>query len=72
MPISLRLHEYKENLINKLAKVTGRTKTAVILEAVSWKLGTSKNKKQLIRTSCKMAFFDYMPAVKFFACLDFE
>ena len=49
MPISLRLPEYEENLINKLAKETGRTKTAVILEAVSEKLGTSKNKKQLIR-----------------------
>ena len=49
MPISLRLPEYEENLINTLAKETGRSKTAVILEAISEKLGTSKNKKQLIR-----------------------
>jgi hypothetical protein len=49
MPISLRLPEYEEKLVNSLAKKTGRTKTAVILEAVSEKLGTSKNRKQLIR-----------------------
>ncbi len=49
MPISLRLPDYEEKLINNLAKKTGRTKTAVILEAVSEKLGTCKNRKQLIR-----------------------
>ncbi len=49
MPISLRLPEQEEKLINKIAKKTGRTKTAVILEAVAEKLGTCKNKKQLIR-----------------------
>ncbi len=48
MPISLRLPEHEEKLINKLAKKTGRTKTAVILEAISEKLGTNKNRKQLI------------------------
>lgn len=49
MPISLRLPEHEEKLINELAKKTGQTKTAVILEAVAEKLGTCKNKKQLIR-----------------------
>ena len=49
MPISLRLPECEEKLINSLAKKTGRTKTAVILEAISEKLGTTKNRKQLIR-----------------------
>jgi len=49
MPISLRLPEQEEKLINKMAKKTGKTKTAVILEAVAEKLGTCKNKKQLIR-----------------------
>ena len=49
MPISLRLPECEEKLVNSLAQKTGRTKTAVILEAISEKLGTSKNRKQLIR-----------------------
>ncbi len=48
MPISLRLPEYEEKLINKLAKETGQTKTAVIMEAVSEKLGTHKSRKRLI------------------------
>jgi len=32
-----------------MVEKTGKTKTAIILEAVSQKLGTCKNKKQLIR-----------------------
>ena len=49
MAISLRIPTYKEELIRKFAKKTGKTKTAVILEAVDAKLGFSKNRKQLIR-----------------------
>jgi hypothetical protein len=49
MPISLRLPENEEKLIKRIAERTGRTKTAVILEAVSEKLGTRINRKQLIR-----------------------
>jgi hypothetical protein len=43
------LPEHEEKLINELVQKTGQTKTAVILEAVAGKLGTCKNKKQLIR-----------------------
>jgi uncharacterized protein (DUF1778 family) len=49
MPISLRLPENEEKMIKMIAEKTGRTKTAVILEAVAEKLGTHINRKQLIR-----------------------
>lgn len=49
MPISIRLPENDEKMIKKIAEKTGRTKTAVILEAISEKLGTEINRKQLIR-----------------------
>jgi len=49
MAISLRIPIYKEELIRKVAKKTGKTKTAVILEAVDAKLGLHKDRKQLIR-----------------------
>lgn len=49
MPISLRLPEDEEKLIKKMAERTGRTKTAVILEAISEKLGTRLSRKQLVR-----------------------
>ena len=49
MPIIIRLPKQEEKRITKMAEKTGKTKTAIILEAVSQKLGTCKNKKQLIR-----------------------
>ncbi|MCF6290316.1 MAG: ribbon-helix-helix domain-containing protein [Desulfobacterales bacterium] len=49
MAISLRIPADKEELIRKVAQKTGKTKTAVILEAVDAKLGLQKNRKQLIR-----------------------
>jgi len=49
MAISLRIPTQKEELIRKFAKKTGKTKTAVILEAVDAKLGINKDRKQLIR-----------------------
>ena len=49
MAISLRIPTQKEELIRKFAKKTGKTKTAVILEAVDTKLGLDKDRKQLIR-----------------------
>ena len=49
MPISLRLPENEEKMIQRIAERTGRTKTAIILEAISEKLGTRINRKQLIK-----------------------
>ena len=49
MPISLRIPPDKEKLIQKFAKKTGMTKTAVILSAVDEKLGLKKNREQTIR-----------------------
>jgi predicted transcriptional regulator len=49
MPISLRIPPEKEKLIQKAAKKSGSTKTAVILEAVDEKLGLTKTREQLIR-----------------------
>jgi predicted transcriptional regulator len=49
MPISLRLPENDEKLIKRIAERTGRTKTAVILEAISEKLGVHVSRKQLIK-----------------------
>jgi predicted DNA-binding protein len=49
MPISLRIPAYKEEIIKRLAKKTGKTKTAVILEAIDEKIGIKKNRKETIR-----------------------
>ena len=49
MPISLRIPPKKEEIIKKVAKKTGKTKTAYILEAVDEKLGLIKNREQTIR-----------------------
>jgi hypothetical protein len=49
MPISLRIPPEKEKLIQKFAKKTGTTKTAVILNAVDEKLGLTKTREQSIR-----------------------
>jgi predicted DNA-binding protein len=49
MPISLRIPPEKEKKIQKYAKKTGMTKTAVILSAVDEKLGLTKTREQTIR-----------------------
>lgn len=49
MPISLRIPAKKEEIIRKVAQKTGKTKTAVILEAVDEKLGLHKSRKQTIK-----------------------
>lgn len=49
MPISLRIPPEKEKAIQKEAKKSGTTKTAVILKAVDEKLGLTKTREQSIR-----------------------
>ena len=49
MPISLRIPPEKDKLIQKAAKKSGTTKTAIILEAVDEKLGLSISREQTIR-----------------------
>jgi len=49
MPISLRIPPEKEKKIEKFAKKSGMTKTAVILSAVDEKLGLTQNREQIIR-----------------------
>ena len=51
MPISLRIPPDKDKMIQKAAKKSGTTKTAIILEAVDEKLGLTKTREQLIRES---------------------
>ena len=49
MPISLRIPPEKEKIIQRFAKKTGTTKTAVILNAVDEKLGLTKTREQSVR-----------------------
>lgn len=49
MPISLRIPPAKEEVIHKLAKQRGKTKTAIIMEALDEKLGLAKSRESLIR-----------------------
>ncbi|MCK4378228.1 MAG: DUF1778 domain-containing protein [Deltaproteobacteria bacterium] len=49
MPLSLRIPPDKEKLINHLAKKSGKTKTAFIIEAVDEKLGFKNNQQQRIK-----------------------
>ena len=49
MPLSLRIPPQKEILLRKYAKKKGKTKTAVILEAIDEKLGTKKDRSKLIK-----------------------
>jgi hypothetical protein len=49
MPISLRIPPEKEKIIQKFAKKTGTTKTAVIMSALDDKLGFTISREQLIR-----------------------
>jgi len=51
MPISLRIPPEKDKMIQKAAKKSGTTKTAIILEAVDEKLGLTTTREQLIRES---------------------
>jgi len=49
MPLSLRIQPQKEEMIKKMAKKTGKTKSAIILEAVDEKLGLIQDRKKMIR-----------------------
>ena len=49
MPISLRIPESREKLLRRHAEETGKTKTAVILEAIDEKLGLKVSRRELIR-----------------------
>ena len=49
MPISIRIPPEKDKLIQKAARKSGTTKTAIIIAAVDEKLGLSKPREQLIR-----------------------
>ena len=50
MPISIRIPPETEKKLKKLAKKTGKTKTALILESLNEKLGLQKNREQQIRS----------------------
>jgi len=49
MPISLRIPPDKEEMIKRVAVKTGKTKTALILEAVDEKLGLVEKREDLVR-----------------------
>lgn len=49
MPLSLRMPPQKEELLRDLAHRSGKTKTAIIMEAVDEKLGLQQNRRRLIR-----------------------
>lgn len=51
MPLSLRIPPRKDELLCRLARKTGKTKTAIIMEAVDEKLGihNENDRRQLIR-----------------------
>jgi len=49
MPISLRIPESREKLLRRYAEKTGKTKTAVILEAIDEKLGLKISRREIIR-----------------------
>lgn len=48
MPISLRLPPFKEEIIKRIAQKYGKTKTAVIMEAIDEKIGLVKDRKAII------------------------
>lgn len=48
MPISLRLPTYKEEILKRIAKKRGTTKTTLILEAIDEKLGLKETQKEKI------------------------
>lgn len=49
MPISLRMPPEKEEIIRQLAAKAGKTKTALILEALDEKLGLGEKREDLVR-----------------------
>ncbi len=49
MQVSLRVPPETATQLNALSKKTGKTKTALILEALHEKYGLKKNRSQLIR-----------------------
>ena len=49
MQVSLRIPEKTGNRLNSLAKKTGKTKSALILEALNKKYRSEKDRAQLIR-----------------------
>lgn len=49
MPVSLRIPSAKEQLIQEMAQKKGKTKTAIILEAIDEKLGLSKDRATVVR-----------------------
>jgi predicted DNA-binding protein len=48
MPISIRLPFFKEEILKRIAKQRGKTKTAIILEAIDEKLGLKETQKDKI------------------------
>mgnify|MGYP000592661247 CR=1 FL=1 len=48
MPISIRLPSFKEQMLKRIAKQRGKTKTAIILEAIDEKLGLKETQKEKI------------------------
>ncbi len=49
MPISLRILPEKEEMIKRVAARAGKTKTAIILEAVDERLGLVEKREDLVR-----------------------
>lgn len=49
MPLSLRIPPQKEMLLRNYAQKKGKTKTAVILEALDEKLGIKKDRSKLVK-----------------------
>lgn len=49
MPISLRMPPKKEEMLKRVAAKAGKTKTALILEAVDERLGLVEKREDLVR-----------------------
>jgi len=49
MPIRLRIPPEKEEMIKRVAAKVGKTKTALVLEAVDEKLGLVEKREDLVR-----------------------
>jgi predicted DNA-binding protein len=49
MPISLRMPPEKEEILKRVAAKTGKTKTALILEALDERLGLAEKREDLVR-----------------------
>ena len=66
MPISLRIPPEKEEMIKRVAVKTGKTKTALILEAVDEKLGLVKKRKIKFSVLIPSSSFSEEQLTKFF------